>query len=184
MSFCNIARLLIFCSLFHIWKVILIHDSSITYFYGQLITIWLRNNKSLICSIYLFFQVGDMISVIDMPPPDESIWWRGKRGFEVGFFPCECVEVIGDKVPQGLNLPMGATTRLRKNSMGSEVWKLSNSSEEKKYLNDDVTFLRSYYFWKGLWIFLDDNQKDDRAKSYLKHTQKKIAIFCIMQVRV
>ena len=39
-----------------------------------------------------------MISVIDMPGPDESIWWRGKRGFEVGFFPCECVEVIGDKV--------------------------------------------------------------------------------------
>jgi hypothetical protein len=40
------------------------------------------------------FQVGDMISVIDMPPPEESLWWRGKRGFEVGFFPCECVEVI------------------------------------------------------------------------------------------
>jgi len=51
------------------------------------------------------FEVGDMISVIDMPPPEESIWWRGKRGFEVGFFPCECVEVIGDKVPHGLNLP-------------------------------------------------------------------------------
>lgn len=45
-----------------------------------------------------FVQVGDMISVIDMPGPEESIWWRGKRGFEVGFFPCECVEVIGDKV--------------------------------------------------------------------------------------
>lgn len=39
-----------------------------------------------------------MISVIDMPPPEESIWWRGKRGFQVGFFPCECVQVIGDKV--------------------------------------------------------------------------------------
>lgn len=64
-------------------------------------------------------QVGDMISVIDMPPPEESIWWRGKRGFEVGFFPCECVEVIGDKVPQGLNLPLD-NHRLRKNSMGSE----------------------------------------------------------------
>ena len=24
-----------------------------------------------------------MISVIDMPGPEESIWWRGKRGFEV-----------------------------------------------------------------------------------------------------
>ena len=61
-----------------------------------------------------------MISVIDMPPPEESIWWRGKRGFEVGFFPCECVEVIGDKVPQGLNLPLDSNHRLRKNSMGSE----------------------------------------------------------------
>ncbi len=61
-----------------------------------------------------------MISVIDMPPPEESIWWRGKRGFEVGFFPCECVEVIGDKVPQGLNLPIDSNHRLRKNSMGSE----------------------------------------------------------------
>ena len=49
-----------------------------------------------------------MISVIDMPPSDESIWWRGKRGFEVGFFPSDCVEVIGDKVPAGLNLPGGS----------------------------------------------------------------------------
>eukprot|EP00095_Tigriopus_kingsejongensis_P002221 maker-scaffold817_size93049-snap-gene-0.9 protein:Tk02221 transcript:maker-scaffold817_size93049-snap-gene-0.9-mRNA-1 annotation:"cdc42 gtpase-activating" len=53
-------------------------------------------------------SVGDMISVIDMPPPDESIWWRGKRGFEVGFFPGECVEVIGDKVPRGLNIPLNS----------------------------------------------------------------------------
>lgn len=43
-----------------------------------------------------------MISVIDMPPPEESIWWHGKRGFQVGFFPCECVAVIGDKVPRNL----------------------------------------------------------------------------------
>ena len=43
-------------------------------------------------------QVGDMISVIDMPPAEESVWWRGKRGFQVGFFPYECVQVIGDKV--------------------------------------------------------------------------------------
>lgn len=45
-----------------------------------------------------------------MPPPDESVWWRGKRGFEVGFFPCECVEVIGDKLPQNLNLPPSAAS--------------------------------------------------------------------------
>ena len=46
-----------------------------------------------------------MISVIDMPQPDESIWWRGKRGFDVGFFPCECVEVNKDK-------SQGSTTEL------------------------------------------------------------------------
>ncbi|XP_029842962.3 uncharacterized protein LOC8041089 isoform X1 [Ixodes scapularis] len=51
------------------------------------------------------FQVGDMVSVIDMPPADESTWWRGKRGFEVGFFPSECVQVIGDKIPHNLKIP-------------------------------------------------------------------------------
>jgi hypothetical protein len=42
-----------------------------------------------------FFQVGDMISVIDMPPPDESIWWRGKRGFEV------CAQPLEAGLPDG-----------------------------------------------------------------------------------
>ena len=46
-----------------------------------------------------------MISVIDMPPPEESMWWRGKRGFDVGFFPSESVRLIGDKVPAHLSLP-------------------------------------------------------------------------------
>ncbi|XP_067143802.1 uncharacterized protein [Centruroides vittatus] len=55
------------------------------------------------------FEVGDMISVIDMPPPEESTWWRGKKGFEVGFFPCECVEVIGDKVPHTIKVPKAPT---------------------------------------------------------------------------
>ncbi|XP_054717938.1 uncharacterized protein LOC129227411 [Uloborus diversus] len=55
------------------------------------------------------FDVGDMISVIDMPPPEESSWWRGKKGFEVGFFPSECVEVIGDKVPHSFKLSSTST---------------------------------------------------------------------------
>ena len=63
------------------------------------IQLWFPN-ITIIC-----LQVGDMISVIDMPPPEESVWWRGKRGFQVGFFPCECVAVIGDKVPHNLQLP-------------------------------------------------------------------------------
>ncbi|XP_028406295.1 rho GTPase-activating protein 32-like [Dendronephthya gigantea] len=42
------------------------------------------------------FEVGDIVSVIDMPPYEESSWWRGKREFEVGFFPSQCVKVIGD----------------------------------------------------------------------------------------
>lgn len=31
----------------------------------------------------LCMKVGDIISVIDMPTPQESIWWRGKLGFNV-----------------------------------------------------------------------------------------------------
>ncbi|XP_075224893.1 GTPase-activating protein CdGAPr isoform X2 [Lycorma delicatula] len=50
------------------------------------------------------FDIGDMISVIDMPPPEESAWWRGKKGFLVGFFPSHCVAVITDKLPRNLNL--------------------------------------------------------------------------------
>ncbi|XP_021239052.1 rho GTPase-activating protein 32-like [Numida meleagris] len=37
-----------------------------------------------------------------MPPKELSIWWRGKHGFQVGFFPSECVELIKNKVPQSL----------------------------------------------------------------------------------
>lgn len=53
----------------------------------------------------LNLEVGDMISVIDMASPGESIWWRGKRGFQVGFFPQHCVHIIGDKVPRNMPLP-------------------------------------------------------------------------------
>nr|XP_006823813.1 PREDICTED: rho GTPase-activating protein 32-like [Saccoglossus kowalevskii] len=47
----------------------------------------------------LSLQVGDIVSVIDMPPIEDTNWWRGKKGFEVGFFPCSCVQVIGGSVP-------------------------------------------------------------------------------------
>ncbi|XP_074652867.1 uncharacterized protein LOC141907189 [Tubulanus polymorphus] len=48
------------------------------------------------------FEVGDIISVIDMPPTEDTVWWRGKKGYEVGFFPSECVEIIGEKLPQSM----------------------------------------------------------------------------------
>ncbi|KAF5304225.1 hypothetical protein FQR65_LT08032 [Abscondita terminalis] len=53
----------------------------------------------------LNLEVGDMISVIDMASPAESVWWKGKRGFQVGFFPQHCVHIIGDKVPRNMPLP-------------------------------------------------------------------------------
>lgn len=28
-------------------------------------------------------QVGDIVSVIDMPPKEDTSWWRGKHGFQV-----------------------------------------------------------------------------------------------------
>ncbi|KAM4704447.1 rho GTPase-activating protein 32 isoform 2-T2 [Rhinophrynus dorsalis] len=50
----------------------------------------------------LSFEVGDIVSVIDMPPKELTTWWRGKHGFQVGFFPSECVELINDKVQQSM----------------------------------------------------------------------------------
>ncbi|XP_077447997.1 rho GTPase-activating protein 32 isoform X2 [Stigmatopora argus] len=50
----------------------------------------------------LSFEVGDIVSVIDMPPKEDTTWWRGKHGFQVGYFPSECVELINDKVPQSM----------------------------------------------------------------------------------
>ncbi|XP_072215299.1 rho GTPase-activating protein 32-like [Excalfactoria chinensis] len=37
-----------------------------------------------------------------MPPKELSPCWRGKRGFQVGSFPSECVELISGKVPESL----------------------------------------------------------------------------------
>ncbi|MFT7818593.1 rho GTPase-activating protein 32 isoform X2 [Arapaima gigas] len=54
----------------------------------------------------LSFEVGDIVSVIDMPPKEDTTWWRGKHGFQVGFFPSECVELINDKVPQSVTSSM------------------------------------------------------------------------------
>ncbi|CAG5875614.1 unnamed protein product [Menidia menidia] len=30
----------------------------------------------------LSFEVGDIVSVIDMPPKEDTTWWRGKHGFQ------------------------------------------------------------------------------------------------------
>lgn len=37
---------------------------------------------SLIVTLFLI-QVGDIVSVIDMPPKEDTGWWRGKHGFQV-----------------------------------------------------------------------------------------------------
>ncbi|XP_059370566.1 rho GTPase-activating protein 32-like isoform X1 [Carassius carassius] len=50
----------------------------------------------------LSFEVGDIVSVIDMPPKEDTGWWRGKHGFQVGFFPSECVELISEKIPSNV----------------------------------------------------------------------------------
>ncbi|XP_031460754.1 rho GTPase-activating protein 32-like, partial [Phasianus colchicus] len=50
----------------------------------------------------LSFEVGDIVCIIAMPPKELTPWWRGKHGFQVGFFPSECVELIGEKIPESL----------------------------------------------------------------------------------
>nr|XP_014426556.1 rho GTPase-activating protein 33 [Pelodiscus sinensis] len=57
----------------------------------------------------LSFEVGDIVSVIDMPPKEEASWWRGKHGFQVGFFPSECVELFPDRLAPGLKADTDGT---------------------------------------------------------------------------
>ncbi|XP_052002191.1 rho GTPase-activating protein 32-like isoform X2 [Xyrauchen texanus] len=51
-------------------------------------------------------EVGDILSVIDMPPKEDTTWWRGKHGFQVGFFPSECVKLINEKLTQSVSAPV------------------------------------------------------------------------------
>uniref|UniRef100_A0A671EZD7 Rho GTPase-activating protein 33 n=1 Tax=Rhinolophus ferrumequinum TaxID=59479 RepID=A0A671EZD7_RHIFE len=74
----------------------------------------------------LSFEVGDIVSVIDMPPTEDRSWWRGKRGFQVGFFPSECVELFTERPSPGLKgdadgLPCGVPAPQGVSSLTSAV---------------------------------------------------------------
>ena len=77
-------------------------------------------------------DVGNMISVIDMPPNDESLWWRGKKELEVGFFPFECVELI--KCNQHLS-----------SNVTEHLPKLSQNQSVRLKHGKLVTLLRSFF---------------------------------------
>uniref|UniRef100_A0A670YNG6 Rho GTPase activating protein 33 n=1 Tax=Pseudonaja textilis TaxID=8673 RepID=A0A670YNG6_PSETE len=61
----------------------------------------------------LSFEVGDIISVIDMPPKEDRSWWRGKHGFQVGFFPSECVELFSERPSPGLQASLNELNGLQ-----------------------------------------------------------------------
>ncbi|XP_031819627.1 rho GTPase-activating protein 33 isoform X3 [Sarcophilus harrisii] len=46
-----------------------------------------------------------------MPPTEDRSWWRGKHGFQVGFFPSECVELFTERPGLGVKAdPDGPTS--------------------------------------------------------------------------
>ncbi|XP_018083207.1 rho GTPase-activating protein 32-like isoform X3 [Xenopus laevis] len=97
----------------------------------------------------LSFEVGDIVSVIDMPPKELTTWWRGKNGFQVGFFPSECVELINDKVPQSMtnsvpkpDLEMDSVRP--GTSCCSEVLNHSQLSSVSRKHGKLITFLRTF----------------------------------------
>ncbi|XP_011609344.2 rho GTPase-activating protein 32 isoform X2 [Takifugu rubripes] len=97
----------------------------------------------------LSFEVGDIVSVIDMPPKEDTTWWRGKHGFQVGFFPSECVELINDKVPQSMTntvpKPDLEMESIKQDSslMADPLNHYSLNSVSKKH-GKLITFLRSF----------------------------------------
>ncbi|XP_041657187.1 rho GTPase-activating protein 32 isoform X2 [Cheilinus undulatus] len=97
----------------------------------------------------LSFEVGDIVSVIDMPPKEDTTWWRGKHGFQVGFFPSECVELINDKVPQSMTNTVPKPDLEMESVIQDNAWvadplnHYSISSVSKKH-GKLITFLRSF----------------------------------------
>ncbi|XP_041947430.1 rho GTPase-activating protein 32 isoform X2 [Alosa sapidissima] len=88
----------------------------------------------------LSFEVGDIVSVIDMPPKEDTTWWRGKHGFQVGFFPSECVELINDKIPQSV------TNCVPKPDLEMEtvIQQDTNMNSVSKKHGKLITFLRTF----------------------------------------
>ncbi|XP_019713278.1 rho GTPase-activating protein 32 isoform X2 [Hippocampus comes] len=97
----------------------------------------------------LSFEVGDIVSVIDMPPKEDTTWWRGKHGFQVGYFPSECVELINDKVPQSMTNSVPKPDLEMESVIQDNAWvadplnHYSLSSVSKKH-GKLITFLRSF----------------------------------------
>ncbi|XP_054481625.1 rho GTPase-activating protein 32 isoform X2 [Anoplopoma fimbria] len=97
----------------------------------------------------LSFEVGDIVSVIDMPPKEDTTWWRGKHGFQVGFFPSECVELINDKVPQSMTNTVPKPDLEMESVIQDNAWvadplnHYSLSSVSKKH-GKLITFLRTF----------------------------------------
>ncbi|XP_059398002.1 rho GTPase-activating protein 32-like isoform X2 [Carassius carassius] len=97
----------------------------------------------------LSFEVGDIVSVIDMPPKEDTTWWRGKHGFQVGFFPSECVELINDKVPQSVSNSVPKPDLEMESLKQDSAWvpdplnpyRLSSVSKKHGKL---ITFLRTF----------------------------------------
>ncbi|KAJ8005357.1 hypothetical protein DPEC_G00145780 [Dallia pectoralis] len=84
-------------------------------------------------------EVGYILSVIDMPPKEDTSWWRGKHGFQVGFFPSECVELINEKLSQ----PTCKTDADPANSNPSAPGPPSPTSVSKKH-GKLMGFLRTF----------------------------------------
>ncbi|XP_031432722.1 rho GTPase-activating protein 33 isoform X3 [Clupea harengus] len=88
-------------------------------------------------------EVGDILSVIDMPPKEDTSWWRGKHGFQVGFFPSECVELINER-PQTSKLEVdGVATKPGAGSAGEPSSPTSVSKKHGKLMGFLRTFMKS-----------------------------------------
>ncbi|XP_018582428.2 rho GTPase-activating protein 33 isoform X2 [Scleropages formosus] len=88
-------------------------------------------------------EVGDILSVIDMPPKEDTSWWRGKHGFQVGFFPSECVELINEKVSHSVSAASAKDGDSSSTKPGAVATPPSPTSVSKKH-GKLMGFLRTF----------------------------------------
>ena len=59
---------------------------------------WQCAEKLVQIYMCVFLQVGDIISIIDMPPGEETAWWRGKNQYQV-----KCIQTLQTQTPEKIS---------------------------------------------------------------------------------
>lgn len=114
-----------------------------------------------------------------MPPVNESFYWKGKKGFETGWFPAQCVQLIDDKISRKteelplrpLNKCISPTLLLRGHDSNSsaieEAFNQANTNIDTHHHHYRQSVMRKHGLIAALFrSFASNNKRRDQLRSF------------------